>query len=396
METRDSAKNFLGRGVFRPFSSRPGSNWKILLPVAAYVAFAAGSIALQGTSPHLDPDHGVLRIMQPWAPRGSCNHCHDMHSLETGESPYPYALFAENANGLCYTTSGTSPCHQAIPSNYPADEQMRIPEGFPDAGYFEYNSAGSKIWGVEYRARWTGQVLYDNSGMVGGTHFFSPHRNDPDMPLRDPYGAGSCLNCHNPHGSENPFDMLVAPYRGIGGFDEPTVPSNYTLCFDCHSNRGPGGMDETSKRIEDFYNSAINSDGYAGHQIRMDPDVAISWPSHIRAGDKLPCYDCHNPHGSRGYNGEGANAFLISDQRQGWSNLTDTLNDPVQTRRFCFGCHIPSDGVPGSQTVEGILMNTLPDKKPHRSSSTDGCTKCHGGDYSSPTSYNVHHPKGHG
>jgi hypothetical protein len=277
------------------------------------------------------------------------------------------------------------------PANYPATETSRIPPGFPDAGYFEHNSGGQKIRGSKYRNRWPGQITYDNAGLVDGVHYFSPHRNDTDMPRKDPSGIGSCLNCHNPHGSENPFDMLVAPYRGIGGFDEPTYPARYEMCFSCHSTFGPPGMEISGRMIADYYDSSINPDQTAGHQINMDSDIALSWPAHIHRGDKLPCYDCHGAHGSRGYNGQGPNAYLISDERPGWANLTNTKTDPTQNRRFCLGCHIPSDGVPGSQVVEGIVMNTIPSEVGHLSTDVRGCFECHGSDYSSSTSFNVHH-----
>jgi len=365
--------------------------WRCVIAVAAlvvpFVLFAADP-----PSPHMDPDHGVRRIIDPSAPKGSCSHCHELQALEAGEPPYPKALFTENANDLCFTAGGA--CHQLTPNNYPANETSRIPSGFPDAGYFEYNAAGMKIHGVEFRSRWPGETVYTDPSVVGAGRFASPHNNDPDMPRIDPQGNGSCLNCHNVHGSGNPFDMLVSEYGGIGGFDEPTYPRQYTLCFDCHSMFGPTGMDAEGRFIADYYDPTVNNDGWAGHQIRMNPDVALSWPAHIQVGDKLPCYDCHNPHGSRGYNGQGANAFLISDERPGWMNLTNTLTDPQQNRRFCFGCHIPADGIPGSIQVEGIVMNTVSSRTEHESTGIRGCFDCHGGDYGSSTSYNVHHPNG--
>jgi cytochrome c553 len=342
-------------------------------------------------SPHLDPVNGVSRVASPTTPVGDCAHCHDLHALESGDSPYPNALFAENSNLMCYTAGGTGPCHQAMPANYPATETSRIPEGFPNAGYFEYNGGGQKIWGVNYRDRWPGAQVFDNPGMMGSLRSYSPHRNDPDMPRLDEAGVGSCLNCHNPHGSENPFDMLVSPYLGIGGFDEPTYPKRYQLCFDCHSAFGPMGMENSGRQIQDYYDSSMNGES-AGHQINLNPRIALSWPSHIRKGDKLPCYDCHNPHGSRGYNGQGPNVFLISDERPGWANLSATKKDPVNNRRFCLGCHIPADGVAGSQTVEGIVMNTMSNLPEHNFLSIAGCFECHGSDYASPTSNNVHNP----
>jgi hypothetical protein len=366
--------------------------WSALLFFGFFTAVDTRTQTQFTYSPHLDPVNGVSRVASPTTPVGDCAHCHDLHELETGESPYPNALFAETSNLLCYTQGGTGPCHQAMPVNYPATETSRIPEGFPNAGYFEYNGGGQKIWGVQYRDRWPGALVFDNPGMAGSLSSYSPHRNDPDMPRLDDAGVGSCLNCHNPHGSENPFDMLVSPYLGIGGYDEPTYPTRYQLCFDCHSAFGPMGMESTGRLIQDFYDSSLNGQT-AGHQIHKNPRIAISWPAHIQKGDKLPCYDCHNPHGSRGYNGQGPNAFLISDERPGWANLTATKKDAANNRRFCFGCHIPSDGVPGSQMVEGIVMNTLSNSPEHRQLSIVGCFECHGADYSSSTSYNVHNPE---
>lgn len=391
MERKTFSKRILARGAGLPCHGDRTSRASIGAVVLS-LGLTVVLVNAQAPSPHLDPVHGVKRIQTPWAPVGDCAHCHDMHESTSGGPPEVGLLFTENNNALCYTPGGAGPCHQQTPSNYPADESSRIPEGFAEAGYFEYNTGGAKIRGVDYRGRWPGSVVYDDPSVVGSfLRYASPHRNDPDMPRRDGGGQGSCLNCHDAHQSDNPFDMLVSPYLAIGGYDEPTYPTRYQLCFDCHSAFGPGGMNASGRLIADFYDSSINGES-AGHQIRMNPEVALSWPSHLHFGDKLPCYDCHNAHGSRGYNNEGPNANLISDERPGWSNLTDTKTDPAQSRRFCLGCHIPSDGVPGSITVEGIIMNAIPNEDGHLSTDARGCFECHGADYASPQSNNVHNP----
>ena len=348
------------------------------------------------SSPHGDDEGGVERVITDPVTVGECSQCHYMHASSNGEptgGPNVFNLYADNRNGLCFDPTSRSGCHQDAPFGYPAQETDRIPEGSSHAGYFEYGSGGVKIGGVNNRKRWPGMVAYTDQRMFGNGNYYSPHRNDPDMPVRDPDGNGLCVNCHSPHGTDNPFDMLKGTYREIGGAGEVGPPVNYELCFQCHEPDGPVGMDEDNRRIADFYDNRVNNDESAGHQIRLSDDVALSWPSHIQKGDKLPCYDCHNPHGSAGNDGVQPNGFLISDQRPDWNNLTDTLNDPEQTRRFCLGCHIPSDGMPGSRSVEGIVMNTIPDEGPeHRSSGSLSCYECHGRDYSSPTGYNVHHP----
>jgi hypothetical protein len=207
-----------------------------------------------------------------------------------------------------------------------------------------------------------------------------------------------CQNCHDPHGTANAFDMLNATWLNLDGHDDPGQPAHYELCFSCHSSTGPAGLRDENKRIADYYDQSINNDFQSGHQIRKSTRSASAWPSNVQVGDKLPCYDCHNPHGSRGNDGLNPNGKLLSDQRPFWGNLTDTLNDAAQCRKFCFGCHIPSnqtqtDPTYGNRYVEGITMAPIPNTvTEHAAADTTSCYGCHGSDYTTPTSRNVHHP----
>jgi hypothetical protein len=244
--------------------------------------------------------------------------------------------------------------------------------------------------GVTLRGRWPGEQIYSDTRLLPNGHYVSPHARDADMPRRDAGGDGLCLNCHDPHARPG-RDLLIASYGNISGHAESGPPAAYGLCFSCHGRAGVGSMEPESRNIEDYYDTGLNGTS-AGHQIRRNPAVAISWPAHVKIGDKLPCYDCHNPHGSAGNDFVRPNGALISDQRRDWSGLDDTLADAAQARAFCLACHIPADGIPGSQTVEGIVMNTLPDEDAHRSAAVQSCYDCHGKDYSSATGYNVHNP----
>lgn len=341
-------------------------------------------------TPHDDPDTGVLRVLTTPSTRGQCTQCHPTHDEPVGPGSAAPILFTENSNRLPFWNEGASPCHPERPSNYPLQEDDRLPGIDPDAGYFEANDGGVRRVGVQFRGRWPGRAVYASSVVADG-HFISPHAQDPDMPRKDAGGEGLCLNCHDPHGDLGHNDLLRHTYRGIGGGGTSGPPSEYDACFTCHGSDGPGGMEIENRLIEDFYDSSLN--GYtAGHQVRRNPRVALSWPAHVQTGDKLPCYDCHNPHGSIGYNGVQPNAFVLSDQRTDWSGLTRTLTDAAHSRRFCLGCHIPSDGVPGTQVVEGIVMNTISDRDAHRLDSTESCHDCHGRDYGDPTGHNVHNP----
>ncbi len=374
-------------------SARPRWNNSGKIPI---LVLAAGLSALSTPvlgqirdGAHTDPIHGVEREATVPPSVGSCSQCHDMHALDNGDYPdNEPALFATNDNDLCFDTSGVGGCHNDQPLNYPLTEIDYLPDYTSYPGYPEANDGGETTHGVEYRGRWTGRAAYENTGQING-HDFSPHYLDADMPRRDAEGSGLCLNCHDPHGTDNPFDLLNDTYLNMGGHESFGAPDNYKLCFNCHGPNGPAGMNASGRLIQDFYDQSYNGDT-SGHQIRRNPDIALSWPSYVQVGDKLPCYACHNPHGSRGASGAEPNAFLLNDNLPGWTGLTDPRNDAEQSRRVCFGCHIPSDGVPGSRTVLGIVMNTISDRGPHRSGATRSCVSCHGAIYDTPNSSNIH------
>lgn len=355
-----------------------------ILPLSLVAILCAVSQADNGKyriSAHGSPTGGVLRTTS--APQGSCAQCHDAHNLQAGGS---FGLFEENSNRLCFSVSQGG-CHADKPSGgsagYPAQESDRMPAGSSDPGYIEFNAGGNRIAGVQNLVRWPGQLIWENSQ-------FSPHFSSPTMPLRDAFGNGACDNCHNVHGGEGMHDLTDTTSSGIVGSEVGAVPHNYDQCLTCHSQFGPAGMDDTSKSIAYFYDRSQNPDQRAGH--------GTEGRGYVPNNARLPCYDCHNPHGSAGYGNAGPNAYLLSDQRPGWyglTNIKDTIsvegND--QVRRFCFGCHQSSDGM-GGGLVEGMTLEALPsDVSAHALGDTTHCYKCHGVDYSSPTGFNVHHPK---
>ncbi len=368
------------------FSSRLVFVVTALLVVVFYFSPSQGQIQ---DGAHTDPLHGVERVVTIPSSRGTCVQCHDMHAMDsgqvTGEEP---ALFRANNNALCFDVSGGGGCHNEPAVNYPMPDSDFMPEFSLYPGYPETNAGGEITHGVDLRGRWPGSSVYENSGQYLGRDY-SPHYLDPDMPLQDNLGGGMCLNCHSPHGTDNAFDLLTANYTNAGGHADFGTPPNQQLCFDCHGPNGPGGMNSSGRLIADYFDESVNP-GTAGHQIRRNPDIALSWPTSVQVGDKLPCYLCHNPHGSRGANGSSPNTFMLNDGRPGWSGLTDPRGNAQDSRTICFGCHIPSDGVPGSRVVMGIVMNTIPDKGPHRMSSARSCAEVHGSLYDTPSSVNIH------
>lgn len=362
-----------------PACSRMLRVLRILLPAIA-VALLVGFIQADSTryrlSAHGSALSGVMRTAD--YPRGSCAQCHQAHD---DGAQNPYGLFEMNSNRLCLSASQGG-CHADRPSGatsgYPAQESDRMPSGSNDPGYFEYNSGGNRIPGVQNLVRWPGQIIWEDP-------IASPHFASPAMPMQDRYGNGSCDNCHAVHGGSNAHDLLDTTSHGVVGSETGFKTQNFALCLNCHSQFGPPGMDDTSRMIAYYYDRGINAGQNAGH--------GFSGSGYVPSGARMPCYDCHNVHGSAGNGNAGSNGYLISDQRSGWYGLTDIKNNNEQVRRFCFGCHRSSDGL-GGESVEGIIPEALPAvNSVHLFSDPTHCYDCHGRDYSSQNSNNVHNPR---
>jgi len=155
--------------------------------------------------------------------------------------------------------------------------------------------------------------------------------------------------------------MLSRTFDSPKSYETTESHAAYALCIDaCHDSDGPGpdiarSYDETS---------------YAGHAITYNPAVIeSSSTAYLEAGAKLPCYECHNPHGSsRG------NYKMFNQERSPDATVTTQ-------RAFCTRCHRASDSAEATPTVAGMSMKKLPDTlSQHSSSSEASCTPCHGGD----------------
>ena len=64
------------------------------------------------------------------------------------------------------------------------------------------------------------------------------------------YSGGDCKNCHDVHGTAAAYDELrtetSASVPGIYKY----VPGDYSFCFNCHDNDGPG---QTASNIKRYY-----------------------------------------------------------------------------------------------------------------------------------------------
>ena len=305
-------------------------------------------------------DNGVRYHRGPqWTPP-ACNTCHGFTS--------PSAPTGNN-NTECFR------CHTYQGTGYPAIESDRTAG---DNGYFAAPGTSTR-----FSLRYAGKTVYEGS--------YSPHNNTAktfsgfDNVTRT---VSDCRNCHDVHGTANPYAQLKGTYRS----------GNYGLCFQCH-----GKTTTATDNISRYYPTAAGGDNTdsasatnAGHNIKTAGGYLPQYAA-------LPCYDCHVTHGSKN-----SNTQLKSDQTErGWSGLGDTKYGSTpsdnaadnNSRRFCFGCHVASDGS-GTATVENLSQAganrlKLPSTygiEEHKGAGAQGCHRCHYGKNYNDNTYGPHYP----
>jgi len=284
-----------------------------------------------------------------------CSSCHGVHSAES-------ALPGTTVNGHVVDPA-TDPnawclaCHDT--------EQPVNWSGLPTADYDAqlFDTATLDAEGYPLSGTFRGVSAYASS-----MHAAIPAETDGRA-------TGDCLWCHAEHRGPSQYDNLVADFG-------PSTPSDAgaDVCFTCHS-AGGGAAD-----IE----SAVTGDADSGHTIKTAGGS-------LAVGASVPCYECHNPHGSKF-----GNTSMISDVRG--DNL-DVSTEEGQ-RKFCYTCHTvdglgwdsgdqanAADGswtaVDPGATAVGLGRATalaVPTSVGAHSGTTGGCS-CHGETHSPTGGY---------
>ena len=288
---------------------------------------------------------------------------------------------AKTINGVAVTTSGPAlclACHDARDSWFGA--------GYPSTAAPVRDGGGYPVSGT-----WTGPATYASTS--------NAHRLIPETTVTagggspQPRQRGDCLYCHAAHRGGNAYDSLLSTF---------TVPTAATLsadksggdyaavCFECHGGVKPSGFATAPVDVKRFSTSASGSSGHA----------IVTPGGLLPVGAPLPCFECHNPHGSRR-----GNESMITDERGG--SLETSTSSGV--RAFCFTCHTtagapatgwdsevgaytavaPADKIVGIPRDGGVLHLSL--RVGHDASDTSSCYDCHGDSYSVGGS-NVHAP----
>ena len=325
---------------------------------------------------------------------GDCSQCHRLHGDE-GDAPSPKTLFTTDDNTLCYAPGPAGATTRSRPAiRRPRKIGCRPVPSLPVTSRSTPADSACPVSSCAAAGR--AARVYEDARTFGLGHYYSPApqryrhaapgrpraRALPELP-RPPRGAVPV----RPHDEGLPgLRRTVGAHRRRPLRPLPRLPLRAGSLR--HGARRTSGSQTTTIM-------AINPDGTAGHAIRKNPRVAISWPA-ARARRRPPTLlrlprPARLPRQRR----RPANGFCLNDERPGWTGLTDTRTDAAQYRRFCLGCHIPSDGVRRFAAGRGNRHEHAP-AGGRASIDRDrwDAFGCHGSEYSDPTSFNVHHPKG--
>ncbi len=307
-----------------------------------------------------------------------CATCHDTHgTVEQGGRMIP----AKTINGVSVTSAGKQlclACHSSSDAWYGP--------GYPSTSAPTRDATGFPVAGT-----WPGPATYASST--------NAHRLLPETTITvgagspQPREAGDCRYCHASHRGANTYDSLLSTFTvpTLATLGADKADGSYAdLCLKCHGGVKPSGFATTPVDIRSFVTSSSPS---AGHSIVTSGGL-------LPVGSPLPCFECHNPHGSARGNGA-----LLSDER-GTSLGTTTA---AGVRTFCFTCHTTAGSTPagwdsaaGAYTVvtatdkvvglprDGGVLH-LSAQAGHAQGDTESCYTCHGSDYTAGGN-NVHNP----
>jgi hypothetical protein len=318
-----------------------------------------------------------------------CLACHDPHAStvplllgrldpRSGVAYVGASAVTGNDRSVCYG------CHSGPSAGYPTPS---------------YDASGFPVSGT-----WPGRTTYEAT-RDAGTHEGGIHNGAGVVWPGTSYDPGACQNCHAVHGPSNRYDILrdtdSAGTPGRAGF----AADSFGFCFTCHGSRGPAAD------VATFY--PTTAEGSATTLPRAGHATVTSGT--LTAGSALPCYDCHDPHGSASAYGlrvvtqrDAVTTVVVGDET-GEVTMTPSRS-AGDVRNFCLTCHTTNDAPDGlplgwdgaalstvapGAAVEGIDRTAgrlrLPTLPGHISTAVASCYDCHGDDYAG-TAGNVHAP----
>ncbi|MDO8848069.1 MAG: cytochrome c3 family protein [Coriobacteriia bacterium] len=320
-----------------------GSKWNVETWSAN--SFAAGMSSGHTLQDVTDPDTTMDLT-------NSCTGCHGVHgdpglraNLPANEEvagvtidpadPRSWCLACHNADHAWYAGSETAGVF-TVDAGLKAAYEAKIQD--PDRGTHQYPTLGT----------FPGST--SNATYLASTHATGIDSGTVESLVSVPTETvtrvqGDCLWCHASHRSTATHDGLLGEYRATTPADAAggaTAGEYAQACFECHGNSSGAVYLPAATYTDSYWQTTVgapdihtlvtdSSSTRSGHRIRTTS-------AYYAPDSPLPCYECHNPHGSK--NG---NTLMISDALGGNLQPDGTA---AQVRQFCFSCHTTGDATP--------------------------------------------------
>ena len=347
-----------------------------------------------------------------------CSSCHAPHADYTTSRRLPKASIVTSSGTAVVSGANNTwclACHNDARDWYKSTTSTV----YPAASSPKVDASGYPVTGT-----FPGKSVYNDTAKNRHAAIPPGVITDPMVPSQTATRvAGDCLWCHAAHRGKSKYDSLTttfgAPATSTATLDR-TRGDYAAACFTCHG----GGSWEASGAV-DIKRHAVKSPDDAsatsGHRIKTTGAA-------LPLNSPLPCYDCHNPHGSTRQN-----QMLLSDtlgtQLQATATAGVATTAAGRVREFCFTCHSTSDATAkvwdsvitvyvdttASMTFQGLRrdgtllvgqtrpsgyslnqnylrLKALGGSDYHAQSSTKNCYDCHGKSYAGASSPNVHAP----
>ncbi|MBI5234868.1 MAG: hypothetical protein HY886_01270, partial [Deltaproteobacteria bacterium] len=253
---------------------------------------------------------------------GECNHCHEPHASFGGDEPVPnwgshgatgagpdkYLLFKDYDDkwtrtelcGFCHNE--TDPDANGITGDTPFDYSFKGVTKFQGTAHFAPPGGRNPV-------QWPG-------GQYGSTY-----------PAKSSWEAGTCVNCHTPHGypysssevtastgtpypkqlveladinNKNPSTSPITTWPNVSGRDPVDAED---LCFTCHDGspvinndlatyNGYAGQTSIKAAFEQTCHHPVKDSEQTGKTSYYHADAATPINVHYA----VECTTCHNPH----------------------------------------------------------------------------------------------------
>jgi len=384
--------------------------------------------ALANRDPQLrSPDRISSKI--ELGPRGEleCTACHDAHNNELGD----FLRIPTREGALCLTCHDMDGWRSGAHGQSAAVVPPVLTRGAPPSPFTSMRENACGSCHASHSAVQPERLLLERGDrlclschdgitardMHAVANLPSGHRSRPGLdrhdPAEDPFTMPahvSCVDCHNPHATQNnplasfsrqlssaaplaPPAMREVPGVTLGGAQIEEARYEYEVCLRCHGEKAVPVPDRIVRQRDTLGNvrRQILPTTASSHPIGRAASGGADSPSlrpEVRSKTFLQCQDCHdNPNararGGSGPNGphgstfdnllvaryetadftiESAQAYALCYQCHDRNSILGDESFPlhrvhvVNGRSPCSSCHAPH-GVPGSRSNHDHLIN---------------------------------------